>query len=555
MKTFKYLTVILAAALAATGCYDDEGSYYTGSWTEIAAVEGMSIPGTETAYFLNLVEDETLSINPTVRFNPGADTSQFAYHWVMGGDTIASGLKLDWTVTRTAKMEFNDSGETSFWLAIDNRESGENWLYYLQNESGTILRVKISQTITPKIGVFVYEKEDGTVEWGSVKGTNASTPEAFTTLYTDLYARYNAPREIGGSVTGATFTGLKLIVYTDHAPDYGVIVETSESDSYPMGFHVGSISNEVFQGTPDGKIEGQGFYKGCMQEILIGSSLFIAPSNEEYQVILPGAEPSQDNVAQIMGANPYGNRMHFSIQRMTSGELWYYRYDSNRGYLRQILPDESGDAALKADRIIGVFRQPTFIDKQIKMFVAVKSGAAYQLYTYTYEQKTSGSDIITCVGKKDMTSWAGGMSDDCKMFTNGVEVPLKLRLHRQGLRPLAHELQVAGRPEGGEEFSGSDHGRRGGHLHPEHHQRKHQRAIHGDIHVRYECQNLENVCAGRPDRRPESLLRGGNRDPGQGGPLPGQPINTRNPAIIPTALHGTAGNNPYLSKTIRLCKP
>lgn len=36
MKTFKYLTVILAAALAATGCYDDEGSYYTGSWTEIA---------------------------------------------------------------------------------------------------------------------------------------------------------------------------------------------------------------------------------------------------------------------------------------------------------------------------------------------------------------------------------------------------------------------------------------------------------------------------------------------------------------------------------------
>ena len=91
MKTFKYLTVILAAALAATGCYDDEGSYYTGSWTEIAAVEGMSIPGTETAYFLNLVEDETLSINPTVRFNPGADTSQFAYHWVMGGDTIASG--------------------------------------------------------------------------------------------------------------------------------------------------------------------------------------------------------------------------------------------------------------------------------------------------------------------------------------------------------------------------------------------------------------------------------------------------------------------------------
>ena len=79
---------------------------------------------------------------------------------------------------------------------------------------------------------------------------------------------------------------------------------------------------------------------------------------------------------------------------------------------------------LKADRIIGVCRQPSFIDKQLKMFVAVKSGSSYLLYTYTYEQKTSGSDIITYVGKKDITSWAGGMSDDCTMFTNGVEVPL-----------------------------------------------------------------------------------------------------------------------------------
>ena len=103
MKIFKYLTVILAAALAATGCYDDKGSYYTGSWTSIAAVEGMSIPGTETRPNIELVEDETLSINPTVRFNPGVDASQFTYDWIMGGDTIASGLKLDWTVTRTER--------------------------------------------------------------------------------------------------------------------------------------------------------------------------------------------------------------------------------------------------------------------------------------------------------------------------------------------------------------------------------------------------------------------------------------------------------------------
>lgn len=444
MKIFKYLTVILAAALAATGCYDDKGSYYTGSWTDIAAVEGMSIPGFETDYVINLVEDETLRLNPTVRFKPGVDVSQFTYNWVLGGDTIASSLKLDWLVTRTGKMEFDKDKRAAFWLIIDNKKTGENWHYYLQNESGSIQKVMISQTITPKIGVFVYEKEDGSVEWGSIKGSNAAAPEAFTTLYTDLYTRYNTTRTLEGPIAGATYTGSELIVYTNHAPDYGAMIQTSESGDYPMGVHMTTVSDEVFLGAPDGEINGQTFCTGYIQEVLTGSSLFIAPANTAYQVILLGAEPSQDNVAQIMDANPYANLMHFSVQRMTSGELWYYRYDSNRGYLRQILPDENG-TVLKADRIIGVFRQPTFIDKQIKMFVAVKAGAAYQLHTYTYEQKTSGSDIITYVDKKDITSWAGGMSDDCTMFTNGIEVPLNYLYIAKGrdLWRTSYESQAA----------------------------------------------------------------------------------------------------------------
>lgn len=423
MKIFKYLTVTLAAALAATGCYNDKGSYYTGSWTDIAAVEGMSIPGIGTSYYLNLVEEETLSLNPTVRFNPGADASAFTYDWVMGNDTIASGLKLDWTVMRTSKMEFNDSGQTSFWLAINNPKSGENWRYYLQNETGNVLRVTITQTMSPKIGVFVYEKEDGSVEWGSVKGSNPATPEAFTTLYTDIFAHYNAPTKMEGSIVGTAFSGSQLIVYTDQAPDFGALIQTAESGTNPLGISVGTVGDLVFDGMPEGVIKEQSFYKGRMQELLIGNSLFIDSDDNIYQMILSGAKATQDNVEQIMGANPYANRMHFSVQRLTSGELWYYRYDKNRGYLRQILPDENG-GTLKADRIIGVFRQPTFIDKQIKMFVAVKSGAAYQLYTYTYEQKTSGQDMITYVGKKDISGWTGGMSDDCTMFTNGVEVPL-----------------------------------------------------------------------------------------------------------------------------------
>jgi lipoprotein len=444
MKILKYLTVILAAVLAATGCYDDKGSYYTGSWTDIAAVEGMSIPGIGTNYYLNLVEEETLSLNPTVRFKPGVDESLFTYDWVMGGDTIASGLKLNWTVMRTNKMEFNQSGQTSFWLAINNKKSGENWRYYLQNDAGNLLKVTIAQVMAPKVGVFVYEKEDGSVEWGSVKGANAATPEAFTTLYTDIFAHYNAPSRMEGSVVGTAYDGSQLIVYTDQGPDHGAMVQTSEASTNPLGLSIGTVSNLVFDGVPEAGINGQSFYKGNMQEMLVGNSLFIGPTNNVYQMILSDAIPTQDGVVQIMGANPYANLMHFSVQRMTSGELWYYRYDSNRGYLRQILPDENG-TVLKADRIIGVFRQPTFIDKQIKMFVAVKAGAAYQLHTYTYEQKTSGSDIITYVDKKDITSWAGGMSDDCTMFTNGIEVPLNYLYIAKGrdLWRTSYESQTA----------------------------------------------------------------------------------------------------------------
>ena len=444
MKTFKYLIFLLAAAFAATGCYDDKGSYNTDPWTDIVSVEGMTLPGIESMYMLSLIEDETFSLDPTVLLRKDADESSFTYDWVLGRDTIASGLKLDWRVTRTEKMEFSATGEAYFWLAINNTATGENWRYYLRGNNNSMLKVKIVPTMTPKIGIFVYEKPDGTIEWGSVKGGNPASPAAFTTLYTDLYTRYNTSRKIEGSVAGATFSGSHLIVYTNRAPDYGAFVQASETGTYALGLFMGTVSNEVFQGEPDAAIAGQTFYKGAMQEILIGNSLFIAPTSGAYQMILPNAVPTQDRVAQIMGANPYTDIMHFSVQRTLENEIYYYRYNENKGYLRQPLPDENG-ATLKADRIIGVCRQPTFLAKQLKMFVTVKTGAAYWLYTYTYEQKDSGNDTITFVGKTDITNWTGGMSDDCEIFTNAVEVPLNYLYIAKGrdLWRTSYESQTA----------------------------------------------------------------------------------------------------------------
>ena len=444
MKTFKYLIFLLAAVFAATGCYDDKGSYNTDPWTDIVSVEGMTLPGIESMYMLSLIEDETFSLDPTVRLRNGVDGSSFTYDWILGGDTIASGLKLDWRVTRTEKMEFSATGEAYFWLAINNTATGENWRYYLRNANGSMIKMKIVPTMTPRIGIFVYEKADGTIEWGSVKGGNRVSPAAFTTLYTDLFTRYNTSRKIEDNIAGATSSGSQLLIYTNQAPDYGAIIQTSESGTYALGLFMNTIGSEIFQGAPEAAIAAITYYAGTMQEALIGNSLFIAPAKNSYQIILPNATPAQDDVAQIMGVKPYTEVMYFSVQRTKTNELYYYRYNENRGYLRQPLPDGSG-ATLKADRIIGVCRQPSFIDKQLKMFVAVKSGAAYWLYTYTYEQKTSGNDIITFVGKTDITNWAGGMNDDCVMFTNAVEVPLNYLYIAKGrdLWRTSYESQAA----------------------------------------------------------------------------------------------------------------
>lgn len=423
MKTFRYLLFMLAAAVAAGGCYDDKGSYNTGTWTDIAAVEGMTLPGIESMYQLPLIEDEVFSLHPTVRFRPGADPSKFTYDWVVGGDTVASGLKLDWRVTRTEKMEFNDSKQAYFWLAIGNKESGESWRYYLRGSNSMMLKVTIAPTLTPRIGILVYEKPDGSVEWGSVKGGNPAAPEAFTTVYTDLYTRYNTTRRMEGRVAGATFWGSHLIVYTDHAPDHGALVQAGESGSYSLGLFMGTVGDEIFKGAASEAINGQSFCDRTMQELLVGNSLYIAPYGNAYQVILPNATPTQAGVAQIMGANPYTEAMHFSVQRTMAGELYHYRYNNSRGYMRQPLPDENGET-LRADRIVGVCRQPTFIKKAIKMFVTVKTGSTYTLYAYNYEQKESGADLIEFYSKEDVTAWAGGMTDDCVMFTNAVEVPL-----------------------------------------------------------------------------------------------------------------------------------
>lgn len=423
MKKINYLTILAFTAFSMVGCYADKGSYNTDSWTDIASIEGMTVPGTENASFLTLSEDEPLKINPTIRLRPGVDESKFTYDWVLGSDTISSGKSLDWIAQRTPTMEFNAYKEAYFWLAIKNTATGEAWRYFLRDSKQTMLKVKITPATTPNIGTFVYTKADGSVEWGSVKGGDKLTPVNFTMLYTELFARYNPARRIMGPVAGASDDGYQLVIYTNTAPDYGTIIQSTESSVSVMGLFGGLVSDEVFQGAPDGTVNALNFYSGMMQEALVGDGLYLAPATSPNQVILPKSTPTQAGVAQVMGANPYTDVMHFSVMRTMQNELYYYTFDSSRGYRRMPLVDQVG-ATIKADRIVGVFHQPTFVKKSIKMFVVAKQGAAYTLYTFTLEQVASGSDKIAYADKLDVTSWAGGITDQTLWMTNAIEVPL-----------------------------------------------------------------------------------------------------------------------------------
>ena len=425
MKTIKYLLMASAAFLMMTGCYEDKGSYNTGSWTSIVSVEGVEIPGSSTAYNMDLQEEELLTINPKITYKEGVDESKVTYHWVFGSDTIGEGKNLDWQVVRTEQMEFGSDGYAYFWLAINNTATGEIWRYFLRGASDVMLKFRIVSTATPRIGVMVYQKPDNTLEWASVKGQDPAAPQNFTTVLTDLYTHYNTTRTLSGEFVSMSNRQGKMVIYTNTAPDYGVLITTSQSDSYyPLGFYRGTVADEIFQGAPDGNVVSQSVVSD-MGEELVNNSLYIgrgASSGSSYIAVLPHSTPTQAGVAQTMGANPYSN-LHFSIQLTTSGELYYYKYDDSYGYRRTALPDESG-ATLTADRIIGVFHQPTFVEKQIKMFVVARTGSVYTLYSYTMEPMASGNDVITYTGKKDVTAWAGGLTDETTWFTNAIEVPL-----------------------------------------------------------------------------------------------------------------------------------
>lgn len=423
-KINRFICVLLVAVVGFVGCYEDKGSYDNKDWTDFVTITGIEIPGSSYGR-VTLSEGEVLSINPTVEYKAGVNPADFEFNWVMGGDTIASTLNLAWTITPT-NIELL-SGEAYFWLAIGNKVTGENWKCYATSNDGYyMVKVKITPTAMPLIGVMVYEKADGTLEWGSIQGSNPAQPQNFTTILTDMYNRYNPTRTIQGPFVGATLDVSQLSIYTNAAPDYGVMIQTTNTGGFPFGNYMGTIQDQTFTSTPTAAINAKNGYYNSMQEILIGNELFLLPmtSSYPYQLLDPNSTGSESGVAQVIGALPYTRNAHVTLQRMTNGDVYYYTYSESRGYMRQAVTD-GGSGTLNVDEIVGLFREPTAInasEQNLRFFVVGRKGTTYTLYTYAYVQYTATPHTIEFRQAKDVTAWAGGMTKDAIWFTSVIPV-------------------------------------------------------------------------------------------------------------------------------------
>ncbi|WP_018336103.1 hypothetical protein [Butyricimonas synergistica] len=109
---------------------------------------------------------------------------------------------------------------------------------------------------------------------------------------------------------------------------------------------------------------------------------------------------------------------------MTNGDVYYYTYSESRGYMRQAVTD-GGSGTLNVDEIVGLFREPTAInasEQNLRFFVVGRKGMTYTMYTYAYVQYTATPYVIEFRSAKDVTAWAGGMTQDAIWFTSVVPV-------------------------------------------------------------------------------------------------------------------------------------
>ena len=84
--------------------------------------------------------------------------------------------------------------------------------------------------------------------------------------------------------------------------------------------------------------------------------------------------------------------------------------------------DGNGEV-VRLDKMVGLYHEPTGqSNTKLKFFLVGKKGNEYKMYIYEYQQFARATDVISYLSEKDVTQWAGGMTDNAIWFTTVLPV-------------------------------------------------------------------------------------------------------------------------------------
>lgn len=440
-----YIT-LLVVALGATSCYKDKGEYFTGKWSSIKSVTKLELPGGGVVF-----EGDRLAINPVVEYAEGYGPADFDFSWIIGTDTVARQLDLDWTVGVVSGM--NTSGEAFVLLSIRNKRNGEVWSVYPPGNVNQPLSLRINLADAPQIGAIVYEKADGTVEWASIKGTKQDFKDKSLgqiSLRTELLQKYNPSVKIRGKVISALMNDKDLVVYTDDVNDKGMLVRVTEAKNsvpyYPFGKAFGTVSEEIFSSdiVTSSSLKSVDHFYGIFQSALINDNFFITQASAEYPYIM--LDPSKAGVIEGV------SQVSYPVPATSTGGFFgLIRYNNNAVRMFKYTPAGAfylatgALASMDLEEITGVFSQAPVTNTYTTMnfFVAGKKGSSSYLYNYTVSSSASNVSA-TYKSKMDITSlvddntiWFGTPSGTSSSILNPAFFTRQNQLYRINYSALA----------------------------------------------------------------------------------------------------------------------
>ncbi|MCC8173804.1 MAG: hypothetical protein LIO65_05305 [Odoribacter sp.] len=341
----------------------------------IEFVQYVSDIDSENEYALYL--GDSLYLNPVIEFTKDAKEEDFEYEWVVGnGQSISYEKNLEWEIFLPEGYELAKTVPGSF--VIKNKENG---LEYRK-----LFTFNVRTGYAPTY-LAIYETENGDLDWLSIQG---ASPSDFTRFFEGMSLRVNG-EEIPGNYKGAMKGTKEIMVFTDHAPDYGYsmsLEDVEQGSAYDYTANVAEwiapITQRVYRGNQtELNFSHIAYGIGGTKIIQLNDNLYsFNGSSTYYPVFDDEAYLKTTHVRQAL----------MSKQFMRYKKAIFVRYDDNTVSLFHVFDDEMDDLFVDGQRftldsICGVFTEAMGLGSNQNYLVHVigKKGTQYNLYVFSVE--------------------------------------------------------------------------------------------------------------------------------------------------------------------------